>query len=218
MAPTWEWGWSEEFPGLEGVVREPASKSERALRWLSSWEEWRVEPEDFIASGKHVVVLCRYTGRGKGSAVVGVSEALAVAEVHIFEGDEAVLDVTEAVIEIASRRTIVELAYDPWRFRGEALRLEREHGLRAVEFPQSQARMTAASEALHAAIVEKRLTHPDHPGLNRHVAAATAKATGRGWTLAKSERSAQLDAVIALAMCCERAQAKRQPVQLLGWL
>jgi uncharacterized protein len=67
--PDTEWGWSEEFPGLEGVVREPAAKSERAVRWLSSWEEWRVEPEDFLASGNHVVVLCRYTGRGKGSGV-----------------------------------------------------------------------------------------------------------------------------------------------------
>jgi uncharacterized protein len=64
-----EWGWSEEFPGLEGVVREPAAKSERLVRWLSSWQEWRVEPEDFIASGDHVVVLCRYTGRGRGSGV-----------------------------------------------------------------------------------------------------------------------------------------------------
>jgi uncharacterized protein len=64
-----EWGWSDEFPDLEGVVRESAARSERLVRWLSSWEEWRVEPEDFIASGEHVVVLCRYTGRGKGSGV-----------------------------------------------------------------------------------------------------------------------------------------------------
>jgi hypothetical protein len=28
-----------------------------------------VGPEDFIASGEHVVVLCRYTGRGQGSDV-----------------------------------------------------------------------------------------------------------------------------------------------------
>jgi hypothetical protein len=78
--------------------------------------------------------------------------------------------------------------------------------------------LTAASESLHAAIVEKRLTHPDHPDLNRHVAAATAKATGRGWALAKSERSAQIDGVISLAMCCERVQAKPEPARLIGWL
>lgn len=64
-----EWGWSDEFPGLEGVVRDPGAKSDRLVRWLSSWEEWRVVPEDFITIADHVVVLCRYTGRGKGSGV-----------------------------------------------------------------------------------------------------------------------------------------------------
>ena len=67
--PDMEWGWSEEFPGLGGVVRESGARSERMVRWLSSWEKWRVEPEDFLKSGDHVVVLCRYTGRGKGSGV-----------------------------------------------------------------------------------------------------------------------------------------------------
>jgi hypothetical protein len=56
-------------PDLGGVVHDPGARSERMVRWLSSWEEWRVEGEDFIASGDHVVVLCRYAGRGKGSGV-----------------------------------------------------------------------------------------------------------------------------------------------------
>lgn len=64
-----DWGWSDEFPDLGGVAHETAARSERLVRWLSSWERWRVEPEDFIVSGDHVVVLCRYTGRGKGSGV-----------------------------------------------------------------------------------------------------------------------------------------------------
>jgi len=67
--PDLEWGWSDEFPGLEGVIREPVERSERLVQWLSTWEQWRVVPEDFVTSGDHVVVLCRYTGRGKGSGV-----------------------------------------------------------------------------------------------------------------------------------------------------
>ncbi len=79
--------------------------------------------------------------------------------------------------------------------------------------------MTAASERLHAAIVEKRLRHPGDRDLDRHVAGAVAKQTGRGWRLDKSERSAQIDAVVALAMAVERAQApKPEPPRLLGWL
>jgi uncharacterized protein len=64
-----EWGWSGEFPDLGGVVREPELRSERLRRWLGSWEEWRVEAEEYITSGEFVVVLTRYTGRGKESGV-----------------------------------------------------------------------------------------------------------------------------------------------------
>lgn len=68
-APDMEWGWSDEFPGLAGVHHDPAVRSERLLRWLSSWEDWRCEAEEYVSSGDFVVVLCRYTGRGKGSGV-----------------------------------------------------------------------------------------------------------------------------------------------------
>ena len=69
------------------------------------------------------------------------------------------------------------------------------------------------------AVVERRLRHPGDSDLDRHLAGAVAKATGRGWRLDKSERSAQIDAVVALAMAVERAQAPQAaPVQLLGWI
>jgi ketosteroid isomerase-like protein len=64
-----EWGWSAEFPGLAGVVRDSGPRSRRMLRWLSAWEHWRVEPEEYIAAGESVVVLTRYLGRGKESGV-----------------------------------------------------------------------------------------------------------------------------------------------------
>ena len=95
--------------------------------------------------------------------------------------------------------------------------IARELGLRVVEFPQSHARMLPASEGLHAVIVERKLRHPGHPELDRHVAGAVARATGRGWRLDKSERGAQIDAVIALCMAVERAQYKPELVRLLGW-
>lgn len=158
-------------------------------------------------------------GSRAASAVIGVTASLQVAEVHVFQGDEAVLQVTKRIIEIAGRRPIIECNYDPWRYRSEALRLEREHGLVAVEFPQSHARMTAASENLYAAIISKRLTHPDHPDLNRHVAEAIAKQTGRGWRLEQSAHDAQIDAVVALAMAVERADRPApEPTRLIGWL
>jgi uncharacterized protein len=64
-----EWGWSEEFPGIAGVYRDPAERNERLLEWLSPWEHWTCEAEDYLVSEPHVVALCIYRGRGKGSGV-----------------------------------------------------------------------------------------------------------------------------------------------------
>jgi uncharacterized protein len=64
-----EWGWSDEFPGLAGVHHDPALRSERLREWLSPWEDWRCEAEDYVPAGEFVVVLCRYSGRGKESGV-----------------------------------------------------------------------------------------------------------------------------------------------------
>jgi ketosteroid isomerase-like protein len=63
------WGWSEEFPGLGGVYRDPAERNKRVAEWLSGWEDWRCEAEEFIEDGDTVVALCNYAGRGKGSGV-----------------------------------------------------------------------------------------------------------------------------------------------------
>jgi ketosteroid isomerase-like protein len=62
-----EWGWSDEFPGLAGVIRDPETRSRRLREWLSEWEDWRIEAERFVAAGDSVVVMTRYRGRGKGS-------------------------------------------------------------------------------------------------------------------------------------------------------
>jgi phage terminase large subunit-like protein len=150
---------------------------------------------------------------------VAVTEDLRVAELHVLQGDAAVLKVADALLELAGRHPLIEVAHDPWRCHSESLRLERDHGLVMDQFPQSHAGMTAASERLRSAVVEKRLRHRGEPELARHVAGAVARQTGRGWRLDKSERSAQVDAVIALAMCVERAQQpKPAPAKLLGWL
>jgi ketosteroid isomerase-like protein len=66
--PEMEWGWSAEFP-TAGVYREPDERSKRLREWLSPWEDWRCEVEEYIEYGDQVVAVCRYRGRGKGSGV-----------------------------------------------------------------------------------------------------------------------------------------------------
>ena len=61
-----ELGWSDEFPA-RGVSRDPKERSQRLRAWLSLWEGWRCEAERYLAAGEFVLVLTRYTGRGKQS-------------------------------------------------------------------------------------------------------------------------------------------------------
>jgi uncharacterized protein len=68
-APDYEWGWSAEFPGRRNVAPDPGGRSERLREWLSPWEDWRCEAEEFVAAGEFVVVLTRYTGQGKESGL-----------------------------------------------------------------------------------------------------------------------------------------------------
>lgn len=115
---------------------------------------------------------------------------------------------------------MIEVVFDSWRFKSEALRLEDECALVMVDVPQNAARMTQASENLHRLIVEPKLRHPGHRDLDRAVAAAVAKPSpgGRGWRLDKSHYSRTIDSLVALAMCCERATIRSRQVQLLGFV
>jgi hypothetical protein len=78
--------------------------------------------------------------------------------------------------------------------------------------------MIPASAALHAAIVERRLTLPDDGELARHASEAIARHSRRGWRIDKPNPRANIDGVIALAMAVERAQFKPEPLVLHGWV
>jgi uncharacterized protein len=67
--PHMEWGWSSEFLGLAGVFEDRRDPNPRLRAWLSEWEYWRAEAEEYVEMGDYVVVLARYCGRGRGSGV-----------------------------------------------------------------------------------------------------------------------------------------------------
>ena len=79
--PEMEWGWSEEFPGLAGVYADRSDPNRRVRAWLSEWEHWRAEAEEYLEFGDDVVVvLARYSGRGRGSGAEIVQQGA-----HVFE-------------------------------------------------------------------------------------------------------------------------------------
>ena len=67
--PHMEWGWSDDFPGLAGVYEDHRDPNPRLHAWLSEWEDWRAEADDYLELGDYVVVLASYYGRGRGSGV-----------------------------------------------------------------------------------------------------------------------------------------------------
>jgi uncharacterized protein len=64
---------AEIFRGHKGVKR-------LFDRWLEAWEEWALEPEEFIEAGDTWVVLDRIHGRGKASGV-----KMEVPYAHVFK-------------------------------------------------------------------------------------------------------------------------------------
>jgi uncharacterized protein len=57
-----------EFPG-EDSYHGHAGFLAYSERWVGSWEEYRLIPEEFIDAGDRVVVAYRAVGRGKGSGI-----------------------------------------------------------------------------------------------------------------------------------------------------
>ena len=105
--PQMEWGWSSEFLGLGGVFHDLRDPNPRLRAWLSEWEEWRAEPEEYIEMGDYVVVLTRYIGRGRGSGVE-ISEEGAhvfklrdgkVVRLEVFASREKALEEVRAALE-----------------------------------------------------------------------------------------------------------------------
>lgn len=96
-------------------------------------------------------------------------------------------------------------AYDPWHFR-ESAEMLADDGLNMVEFPQYASRMGPASEGLYELVKAGRIKHDGDPVLARHLAAATAKLTRRGWVITKPEGSSRrIDLAVAMAMAVDLA-------------
>ena len=202
------WVTHERLEDQREAVHDSACRRFHAYQWTAVenfWlppGAWQACAADYtIESGEPVWVGVDVGGSRAASAVVWLTDDLRLG-CEVFEGTEAVLAVEARVRRLAGEQDVRAALYDPWLFEQAALELEAE-GLTTVAFPQSHSRMVPASENLFSAVVEGRLKQPNDETLNRHAAAAIAKDTPRGWRLDKSDRNAQIDAVVALAMALE---------------
>lgn len=98
-----------------------------------------------------------------------------------------------------------EFCYDPAWFQRSAPVLEGD-GLNMVEFPQTDTRMIPAAQTLYQLISEGKLAHDGNAVLKRHIENAVADRRPRGWRLTKQTAKRKIDAAIATAIACYRAQ------------
>ena len=217
---------TEEF--LAGQIASPGLHPLEFARYhANAWTEsadywlppgaWQDCAADYvIEDGERVWLGVDIGGERAASAIAYVTEDLRTG-IEIFEGESAVLEVAERIRDLAVRFEVAEVAFDPWRFQAPALELQQD-GLPVVPFPQSNVRMVPASERLYQAVREGTLQHPNHSGLNRHVARTIARKTPRGWRIDKEKSRDQIDGVVALAMAVDRVSNRSEPAEVVGWL
>lgn len=158
-------------------------------------------------------------GSRAASAIVVVIRDLRVAAVHVYEGDEAVL-------------TVSEKGYSSWPGTSTSRRPHTTPGGGArrpyapsrgvsgwsVELPQSHARHDCGLGRAPRPWSRSAYGIPETVPSTATLAADVARVTGRGWRLDRSAHDTQIDAVVAVAMAVERAEHREPAARLLGWI
>lgn len=109
--PEMEWGWSSEFLDLGGVFKDHRDPNPRLRTWLTGWDFWRAEADEFLEIGDHVVVLASYHGRGKESGVEIEQQGAhvfklrdgKVVRLEIFASRERAIESVQAAAEEPTR-------------------------------------------------------------------------------------------------------------------
>jgi ketosteroid isomerase-like protein len=59
-----ELGWPDQQ-----IYRGPAGAMQFNAEWADAWDDWEMEPEDYIDAGERVVVILTQRGRSKGTGI-----------------------------------------------------------------------------------------------------------------------------------------------------
>jgi ketosteroid isomerase-like protein len=57
-------GWPDQQ-----IYRGPAGAMQFNAEWAAAWDDWEMEPEDYIDAGERVVVILTQRGRSKGTGI-----------------------------------------------------------------------------------------------------------------------------------------------------
>jgi phage terminase large subunit-like protein len=113
--------------------------------------------------------------------------------------------IKQAIIDIADKHPILELAYDPWNATSLITDLQ-ELGMRVAPTRQGFATMSAPTKRLEALILSKELNHGGHPVLRAHADSALVTSDPAGNIKCDKSRSvSRIDGVVALIMALNSA-------------
>jgi phage terminase large subunit-like protein len=112
--------------------------------------------------------------------------------------------IERTLLDWHKRYFLRKIFFDPYQMQATAQRLTRA-GLRIIEFPQSLANLTAASQNLFELIQGKSLVLYPDAGMRLAMSHTVAIETPRGWRITKEKQSHKIDVVVALAMAAYAA-------------
>jgi phage terminase large subunit-like protein len=162
------------------------------------------------------IVACSI-GAGAHIDLVGLWEAPEGAQGWIVP----ILDVEDAIRAACQRWSVLAVLFDPYKMQRTMAVLEAE-GLPVAKFPQSTERMTAATQGLMEAVLNRTVTHSGNVKLARHIANGVLKVGPRGGRLVKENKHSarHIDAAVAAAMAHCHATTATQPEPVIGaiWL
>ena len=215
----------EDFAAAAKSIPRDEFETKRLNRWIQRATSWlptgsfeRLESPRRLIPGEKIVAA--FDGSFDGDASVlcaatldGHVEPLLCYERPIDDPHWRVdiAEVEAAILELAKKYEIVELAADPFRWARSLEILERE-GLRVVHYPQSPSRMVASSQAFFESVTQGTLTWGGEPNLSkalvRHLANTTVKTDRFGPRIVKEHRGSprKIDLAVAAVMALDRAR------------
>lgn len=203
--------------------RESAFRRYRLGQWAGRDEAWLpdgawmacTDKDRTIGDGSDVVLALDGSFNGDSTALVvaTVDERPHLDVVGLWSRPELdpewrvpIREVEQAVRDACTRWTVREITADPFRWQ-RSLEVLADEGLPVVEYPQSPARMTPATQRFYEAVMTAGLTQSGSPDMARHVANAIARDDARGYRIVKDHKKSarRIDLAVCAVMALDRA-------------
>jgi phage terminase large subunit-like protein len=212
----------EEMASAVGRTPENEFRTKRLNQWVSSAQAWLpsgawdrcLDPRPVPDLAQ--VVLAFDGSFNNDSTALVVAQAGPVPHLDVVRLWERppnadpswtvpVIEVEDEIRQACRRWQVREIACDPHRWARSYQILEDER-LPIVEFPQSPARMTPATQRFYEAVMNRSVTHSGDPQLARHLNNAVLKVDSRGQRIVKETKNSprKIDLAVAAVMALDR--------------